>query len=590
METQNKEKMILDKCSAKVVMKYIKMIVLVLNIHFFVQFKVEGTGLTAQNQPLKIGNPDESCQRKEIYYEIVDCQRLTEKQFKFMNLLCYKIINDIALLIESSNLSVNFKLRYEITEGYIAKYLGAKPHYWTKTQLEENTIKAIETYFRIGEIKDLSDIIIEDFKALVDQIKSINVTLEYVKTIISTLEYYNGGSYDSETDKLTKFINFNITYISELDKVFKKETSNFIESIREIKILNCGKLDKFKSETSEKYVCYNNMLWSILVKYEEKIQKLKLNIFLPKIKPIQENNCDFFINKCISKLILWCPKIYVSLISQAISFIAKNRNEVILDLSNNIPDDFSYRLKLIKDKLYKASELIKSSIENKNEISDDPFNFWSFFKSFNFFENKLIFEPNLEKTKNIGESEIKNFNMALVELFKLNIRNLIILKIIIESLEYFGIYLFEHQKTDNLSPFEVLSNETLQDCYKRLKNLNEKIEKEGEVEKLTTEEENTMLHYFLYQKLIMYHYDSKKGHFNNLFKITTIFKNIENQVLLFYIDNLVDNIVDEDQKISFKNKLLFEYEEEYLKLANIFDKDYKYLFFRLPMKLKKLVN
>lgn len=596
MKPNANEKKTPQKIILKLNQNHLKMVVFILNLYLPLSLyviKAAASSFIDQEQLFLEQSLVELPKQTNITYNLLDCKELTEKQFKLMNLLCYNIMNDINSLIESSNISTSFKLKYERVLMGSQISLNKKSRSSTYIKLDEKIVNAVEIYFTSINSTVLQDIVTNDFRLLSDKIKSISSYLQTLQNTISILKCFNRHKYIGEEKILYDFLNLNSLYLSLLLKVFENEKKIFIKKIETAKAKNIHDLSIFKSNALEIFTEYNNQIFHVLVEYERDIKKLNLSKFTEKLINFHKYGCFNPINNCILEIFLICPKIHVISISQTLTFIVKKLKEEIVGNSRyheNTRGSFNLVLEPIKLALENADKNLTNSIANTNNMFDNCSNQRSFFQRLYHKRDKLCFCPNFKKIVNFKKDDNEIFHSQIIELFKFNIRNLIVLKIIIEAVEYSGFYLYECHQSDNISVAENLSSEWNEECNMLLQELKNKIEVEENSEKLNKEEEDMLLHYFLYQKYKNDRCNHQKDFYNNLLAIINIFNKIEHDVLHFYIEILCDNIKNENAKGNFETVLLSEYEEEYLRLTEIFDNEYKAGIFRLPPKLKKLVS
>lgn len=199
-------------------------------------------------------------------------------------------------------------------------------------------------------------------------------------------------------------------------------------------------------------------------------------------------------------------------------------------------------------------------------------------------EERSIYSVQVDEWKNLEKKE------NIIKLFRINMRSLIVVKIIMNTIEYFEIY---YKTFFYFEDIKLFKNKTTKDIPKDNEHLNEivnKIKADNNLKDLSEDEELQLYRYILDQNHKNECFGSSDKLFNLLKSLNELFADIEKNILDFYIEFYSDSCSNEEDKKSIHDMLTLEYEEEYLEMAKIIEEYLEFPFLRLPTKLKKLVN
>lgn len=518
-------------------------------------------------------------------------ESLTKKQCNFIYFLCSTIANDIKSHAISSIISNTFKKTYEKINGNSYKPKTGKSNISSCDELDNDIKQELKIYFGSCNTLFNEKIINKHIEIVINEIKNINKNLVLLDDIISSIKNRNKKNRSKTTTAFKVFNKAGIKYIEKLSNFNTLQVPEIVKDIEGAKALYPKDFEKFEKRATEIFKKYYGNIWHLIVKYEKELVMAKFNNCISKMKTLFEYWYPAGIQQCFK--IMFFEEFNISILSEPeqIKFVAEKLN-VKCKINSEINMREYVMIQHISD-FEKYEETFKNGSESlsikidilKKNLNDSTKKTRSCLMLPNFTNIKT----HRKKANEINEqmtSENIIFTNNLKTLFKLNMRGLIFLKIVVNAIEYFIIYHYSYLHINNLPELKELNYENLIYFKKKIKGAENLIIRSNS-EELNEKEKLFKIYYQLYLDYKNTCYTSKTKFFNHLNAIVENFKKIENKILRFCCSFLSENYENNDFIL---DTLMLVYEEEYTKMASIINNDLKYKFIVIPTKLEKYLN
>lgn len=568
-------------------------IIFMLNIYFFLNLKlIQSTNeITQHNEKSLLDQNQVTCNNVcDLTDNIFDLKALNEKQNNYILYLCYTVIYDIGSLMKIANISKTFKHMYE-TKTYLTDSSG-RIKFKITVCFNKETLNTFQNFFLKDDIGPLQTLYKRQCDNLIYEITNINVMFEQLNDTLNILQLFNKNSFKTIIDYFNTNIETGKKYSKKLKDVFDVEIPIFIKKICCAKKKYSMSYAFFINDVSTTLQEYNNKIYNVIAVYEQEMTKHKYKKCLVNIKKNSKHCYILNCNKCISEIIGCSTNTSVVSISQSIYFIGNKLYEMLCrayNCSQSENDGINSFIEKFSNALNKFNASVDEGFTRIINMLDKPADYNITNQVLKCFNNNTLFVLDLNKINNLEPNENNLFNINVIKLFKLNMRSLIILKIMSNAIEYFRIYNYEYLRVKKFPSFDRLTINDIPKNHEKMVEIQNNLDSGEYLLRFNDDDKLLLYKYFLYQEIKNELYE-KNEISKNLYSSMKLFEGIENKILNFYIDLLTSQIENEDIKMQLHDILLLEYEEEYLKLALVFERVYFLKFMRLPIKLKCFIN